>query len=89
MKVKIEAKVFQLAKGRWYATTELGGILVRSAQAKDAQGAMQNLCYRLSRPDDEDAELALALALEGRDIGAELHDVDEDRAELTAAPDGA
>ena len=50
---------------------------------------MQNLCYRLSRPDDEDAELALALALEGRDIGAELHDVDEDRAELTAAPDGA
>lgn len=73
MQVTLDVTVLRLGS-RYIATTELGGIRIRSAPASGGVGAFRNLLWKLSGngPQDEDAELAVYLLLEGTDLAQEI-----------------
>lgn len=52
------------------AVTQIGGITLRGKPADDATDAVRNLLWRLSRTEDDDATVALSLAVEGTNLQA-------------------
>lgn len=70
--MKIEISVVKLGKLH-LAATVLGGITVRGRSAAEPGDAVRNLLWKLAGQDnDDDARVAVELALEGTDLGAEM-----------------
>lgn len=68
--MKLEISIITLGKLQ-VAVTSLGGILVRGRPASDRADAVRNLLWKLAGKDgDDDAQLAVELAVHGTDLSA-------------------
>ncbi|HKW92987.1 MAG TPA: hypothetical protein VJX92_13900 [Methylomirabilota bacterium] len=84
--MNIEIRLVKLGKLHMAATV-LGGVQVRGRSAGEPGDAVRNLFWKLAGKDgDDDAQVAVELALENIDLNAEMQ-----RPQLTAgaAGDGA
>lgn len=70
-RVTIEVDVIKVGTG-YIAATLLGGINVRGKRADSARLAVANLFYALQSDSNDDASIALDLALEGVTLGEAL-----------------
>lgn len=70
--MKLEIRIVKLRK-LYLAATELGGIRIRGQSAEEPGDAVRNLLWKLAgRDGDDDARVAVELALEGTDLNAEM-----------------
>lgn len=70
--MKVDVKVIRLGK-LYMAATQLGGITTRGRSAAEPGDAVRNLFWKLSGQDgDDDARVAVELALEGTDMNAQM-----------------
>ena len=72
----VDVKVLELAGKHHIAVARLGGITLRGRRAEDATGAVRNLFWRMGGTtggsEDDEAILAIDLALEGKQLDAQL-----------------
>lgn len=70
--MNIEIRVIKLGK-LFLAVTVLGGITIRGQSASETGDAVRNLLWKLAgRDGEDDARVAVELALEGTDLSAEM-----------------
>lgn len=70
--MKLEIRIVKLGK-LFLAATVLGGITIRGQSASEQGDAVRNLLWKLAgRDGDDDARVAVELALEGTDLSAEM-----------------
>lgn len=68
----INVRILKLGK-LYLAATTLGGITIRGQSASEPGDAARNLFWKLAgRDGDDDAQVAVELALEGTDLNAEM-----------------
>lgn len=73
MQVTVTVNVVQIGP-KWVAMAEIGGMRVRSSPSNKPEPALKNLFWKLSGngPQDDDAELGMALLLAGTTLEAEI-----------------
>lgn len=71
--ITIEIKLIKIGSG-FIAATSLAGITIRGPRRTDSLSAVRSLLYSMQSDDNDDASIALDLALEGTtfDAAAEL-----------------